>query len=486
MSAKEFKEELTNDIIGYVEDSNDPKRMGRVRVRIERLHGRSGDKKSIPTEDLPWCDVSFRDNSFDYPAVGKVVSVIFEDGDYYKPIVNRVIHYDVNLQNKLKSLNDASYKDFFAKHFDDAHQYYHDKDEGITFDYVKSNINMRPNGDIKLNLRDNQSKLYLGTEDATQQAMLGNHWIDFFDELIQNLMGAKGGPYLGNMGSPVIPNPSMIEICNKYLAIKETFLSDHVFITDDNKIKPQTRGFDTNQRGDSFNDEKFNKSTNTKNSKGYETKPRKESGGNPNNSNIPPTNFSDNLNSSKLPKDATPEEIARTQKPFQDEYKNGEIPLANMTISKHLMNNFTAEEDERKYLLDEASKSLDAWLDLYEKEKKSDWNIVIPTKGYQNLKRQQNTREQYPLKAPIAGQDPFGNANQVELYFGVDKNNKDLTTSLKEYLTRGSIDTNKERSVEIEILDWLVNKGKTFKWRLAGRTATGDQQWWHWIYDSSL
>jgi hypothetical protein len=488
MAANTYKREIyTYDMIGVVEETNDPKRLGRVKVRIERLHGRLDDTDNfIPTEDLPWCNTSVSGRVFGYPSKGKVVAVGFENDDYYNPTVTDVLHYDINLQEKLQSLDDEHYAGFYAHHFNDKHQYYHDIDEGIKFDYVKSNMNFRPNGDIRINLRDNKANLYLGTEDADQQAMLGNHWMDWFDELVQNLLGSKGGPYLGNMGAPVLPNPGMLEVLNKYLALRETFLSDRVFVVDDNLVKEQDRAYDIDQAGDSFNDEKFER-VNTPKTEGYKPESRPVAGGNPENGGVKANNYSTNLTSSKLPTDATPEEKKRETKPFDDGVGNGKIPVENMTVNSFLRDSFPSENDERKYLLDEPSKALDSFLNSYNSEKSSDWGTMVVTKGYQNFERQENARKQYPSKAPVAGKDPFGFGNQVELYWGIDKSDKTVTDRINKYLRNGNkIDGTAERMPEEESLDWLVKNGAKYKWRLAGRTATGGQQWWHWIYDSTL
>lgn len=482
MKRKKIRRELyNNDYIGIVEDIKDPKKIGRARVRIEALHGRIGDKNFIPTEDLPWLEPNSRGNAFGVDSINKVVYVAFEDDDYYKGSYFADEHYDINLQEKLESLTDDKYQNFYAIYFDAKHQYYHEDDIGIMFDYMKSNINMRENGDIRINLKDNLAKLFLGTEDASQQAMLGNHFIDWMDELVQVLLGAFGGPYLGNMGAPVLPHPKTIEVLNKYLAIKQTFLSDHVMIVDDQKVKAQTRKFDKLQWSDNFNDEHLNKVNNTPQTIPA-TNPRTESGGNPVNSNLPPSNFSDNLVSSQLPDGATPDEKLREKKPFEDNIENGKIPVDKMTISTYLQNSFSDSTDERKYLLDEPSKALDNFLNSYNEQKQSDWDDIVVTKGYENFERQTNTHKQYPIKSPQAGKSPFGWANQVELYFGIDRNDADLVSNVKNYLKRGNIDPNLPRVPQIEALDWLITNGKNFKWQLAGRTLTGDVQWWHFIY----
>jgi hypothetical protein len=41
--------------VGQVEDILDPEQIGRVRVRVFGIH--SSDKTSVPTDDLPWCQV---------------------------------------------------------------------------------------------------------------------------------------------------------------------------------------------------------------------------------------------------------------------------------------------------------------------------------------------------------------------------------------------------------------------------------------------
>jgi hypothetical protein len=272
-----FKDNLNGIYVGIVEHNIDPKRRGRVKIRIDKLHGRTSDVEFIPTDDLPWAspELENRGLAFDIPDIGKVMHVTFLDGDRYSPVYINAEHYNYNLQGKLQSLSDESYAQFYAIAFDDKHQYYHDKDQGIMFDYVKSNMNIDPKGNMRMNLRDNLSKLFLGTEDASQQSMLGNHWMNWFDKFVHNLIGAYGGPYLGNLGAPVLPNPAMIQVMNEYYALRETFLSQHVMVVDNQRVKAQTRGFDATQKGDGFNDEK-QEIIKTPEQRGYEPEERVE------------------------------------------------------------------------------------------------------------------------------------------------------------------------------------------------------------------
>jgi len=70
---------------GKVEQRTDPKRLGRIRVRVEGLFG-----EEIATEQLPWCwprQQAWKDGGmFWIPPVGAVVWVEFEDGDFEYPI----------------------------------------------------------------------------------------------------------------------------------------------------------------------------------------------------------------------------------------------------------------------------------------------------------------------------------------------------------------------------------------------------------------
>ena len=71
---------------GFVEDNNDPEKLGRIRVRIPMW-------EDIPTEYLPWCIPSlpyFLGNSrntsmFSVPEIGTQVKIYFSNRDKYHP-----------------------------------------------------------------------------------------------------------------------------------------------------------------------------------------------------------------------------------------------------------------------------------------------------------------------------------------------------------------------------------------------------------------
>ena len=479
MSVKKYKNELDDHyFLGVVEDINDPKRMGRVRVRVERLHGRLNDKSFITTEDLPWCDVFFRGNVFAMPPVGKVVGVYYDNSDTYRGTINVIPHFDINLQRKAESLTEGEYESFYAPFFTSEHQYFKQDGKGLMFDYKKSYTNYKENGDITVGLRDNSSRISMGSPDAEQQALFGTRWIEWYDQLVEILLS---GAFIGNLSAPVIPSPLLLTHLNLYKSMKESFLSRHLYFNDNFKVKANDRGFDQIQRGDNYSDESFNFTTQP-NVQEYQPQERPISGGNPADNNCPPDNFSKNLASSKPPVDATPNEKLRTVNPI-DGFENGEIPTDRLTISQKLLDSFPDEDDERKFLLDEVAKALDSLLDYYQTDKKENWNDIIATKGYQSIERQENIRKQNPISAPLAGKDPFGYANQFELFWGISRTDQELTSEIRRFL-RGSrvLDESKDNSEELEILDWLLKNAPNYNLDLVGRTSSGEQQWWHWIY----
>jgi hypothetical protein len=245
-----MKNKLKDQIfIGVIVDNKDPKRLGRCKIRVFTVYD------DIPTEDIPWAS-PFKDlNGVEYNTleIGKIVSVSFNKGNIYRPEFISSEHYNINLEKKLKALSDSGYSSMRAMAFDHKTQIYSNDDEGLMIDYKLNNINIVDKS-INVNLKDNFATLNLGDASSSQQAILGNNFLDdWFDEFIQNLLGSQGGPYLGNLGAPVVANPAMIAICNKYLAMKASkFLSHNVNIVDNGQVSKKDRPID-GQVGDNWN-----------------------------------------------------------------------------------------------------------------------------------------------------------------------------------------------------------------------------------------
>lgn len=219
--------------VGVVEDNKDPKKLGRCKVRVMDVF------ENLDIEDIPWA-FPWKDlngNVFNVPDKGKIVMVVFDQGNQNSPEYIYADHYNANLEKKLESLSEKDYISMKSLLFDHKTQIYVNDSEGLKIDHKYNNINITENT-IDLNLKDNNRNVNIGDASATQQAILGNHWLDWFDEFVENLLGTNAGPFLGNLGAPVIPNPGFISCLLKYKALRDpVFLSHHVNIVDNNKVK---------------------------------------------------------------------------------------------------------------------------------------------------------------------------------------------------------------------------------------------------------
>ncbi len=258
----------TRTYVGIVEDNEDPRKLGRCRVRVIDIFD------DIPKEDIPWASPwkDLNGNSFNVPEKGKIVTVIFDSGNVYKPEFVYADHYNLNLEAKLQKLSGNNYTSMKALIYDHKTQIYCNDDEGLVIDYKFHNINIKDNIDI--NLKDNYTKINLGDAKSDQQAILGTNFMNWFDEFIANLIGERGGPYLGNLGSPVVSNPDFIEICQKYRALRDPkFLSKNVYITSNFVINEVSDTTGPKRPNDSKLGDKYNISNNGANSPGQSSDP---------------------------------------------------------------------------------------------------------------------------------------------------------------------------------------------------------------------
>lgn len=231
------KVEANKTYLGVVEDNKDPKKNGRVRVRVMNVFDQI-DKDDIPWAK-PWKDLN--GNAFNIPDVGKVVTVIFESANIYSPEYIYADHYNANLEKKLSELSESDYLSMKALIFDHKTQIYVNDKEGLKLDHKFNVINIREKS-INLNLKDNFGKINIGTENSTQRAILGDHFLNWFDDFVNILLGGKGGPFLGNLGAPVIPTPALMGHLQLYQQLKiPKFLSKHVSITDNESVKKLER-----------------------------------------------------------------------------------------------------------------------------------------------------------------------------------------------------------------------------------------------------
>ena len=91
--------------VGVVEENNDPKKMGRIKVRVLDVFD------NTPIDDIPWAN-PWKDlvgDQFTLPDKGKIVTVVFENANINNPVFIFSDHYNINLEKKLEQLGEADY-----------------------------------------------------------------------------------------------------------------------------------------------------------------------------------------------------------------------------------------------------------------------------------------------------------------------------------------------------------------------------------------
>jgi len=220
---------LKNKIyLGFVEDNVDKDRKGKVKIRVQGVF----DK--IDIEHIPW-SVPFNDlggRMFSVPGIGKIVNVIFPDGNLYTPEYIYSENYNINLQNKLNNLDDDEYKNFVALLFDHKTQIFSD-DKSLTLDYFFNQIKITEKG-IDFDLKNDNQEITLGTPSANQQAVLGSNFFEWFDGFMETLLNPI--TLIGNFGSPIL-RPELDAKITEYQALRDSFISNNVYINDNNTIE---------------------------------------------------------------------------------------------------------------------------------------------------------------------------------------------------------------------------------------------------------
>lgn len=119
---KETKDKLTTKTnlnamyVGIVEDTNDPRGLGRIKVRIPALHGTSGNQAYyMPTKQIPWASPALLNGGtndmgqYIVPIKGSQVMVTFELNSFNKPVYMGSVPSNTSGKTKYYNDNNAIY-----------------------------------------------------------------------------------------------------------------------------------------------------------------------------------------------------------------------------------------------------------------------------------------------------------------------------------------------------------------------------------------
>ena len=240
-----------NEFIGIVEDNIDVNKKDRIKVRIPYLH------KQIPLSDIPYSHPKRNANGLDriIPDIGKVVIVTFPTGDLFFSVYENALHNNINLQRKIEELEGKDYADFISIIYNHNTQIFIDNKTGLNIGHKFQNINLDEKH-IALELKDNDSQIFLGSKMADQSAVLGTNFFKFMDAFMNTLVT---NAYIGNF--QVVASPELLRVKAQYDSLKETFLSKHIFLTDNNLIPTKDVTVD-GQRGDNIDNKVISKDIN--------------------------------------------------------------------------------------------------------------------------------------------------------------------------------------------------------------------------------
>lgn len=215
--------------IGIVEDNIDSEHKQRVRVRVPFLHG---EPSEIPTDSLPWArpERDLDGKSFSIPDVNKVVSVKFPTGSPYMPVYCESLHLDKNLQNKLEEYSD-NMSEFKAFCYDYNTQIYKD-DEQLSISYKFNSLDISDSA-MTMAFKDQNTKFFIGDEDADEAMVLGTSFMEYFDSFLDTLING----FICN-GIPVIAAPNLVTQIMQFKTLyKLEYLSQNAFISQNFNIK---------------------------------------------------------------------------------------------------------------------------------------------------------------------------------------------------------------------------------------------------------
>lgn len=196
-----IKDDLrTSNYLGSVVDVNDPRKEGRVKVRI------FGKFDDLEVEDIPWAEPKNTitggsetgSGFFSLPKIGSIVEVSFDNGNIYQPLYI----CNTKISNELKaaiSENDDDYSNTHSILYDTETnpgpvKIWYVPSKGLMLEVGESIINIKDDLSIIITANDGKTlhiqkeKISIGKEDESDEpAVLGNKNEDVLNDIVKKL-----------------------------------------------------------------------------------------------------------------------------------------------------------------------------------------------------------------------------------------------------------------------------------------------------------
>jgi len=199
---------------GFVEDVDDPLRIGRCKIRIPFIHG------DIPIDDIPWANPKHpaffgKDGlagSISIPKKGAVVEVMFSRGNIYAPEYHHMPELEKTVKDQLLKEGEYFGTHIFGFDGDEDLKVYFTKKKGLTFHLKGSRINIAMNNSITIEHKETASIIELAggvitvTSDSEINMTAGTRIKQSSQEVWSNGQTTKLGPqptYAAVLGEPL-------------------------------------------------------------------------------------------------------------------------------------------------------------------------------------------------------------------------------------------------------------------------------------------
>lgn len=207
--------------IGEVVDNNDPKFLGRCRVKV------FGKFDKLPVDSIPWATPMNRDfvGSHHTPNIGTIVAVRFDNGNIYHP----EYWFQINQSKALKSEileNSAEAHNVVSLVYDEIRniRIYHSSEDGLvitrgTGAKERPLIQIDENGYIKISTTEkiflDSGNIFLsntgeGEEDENEPAVRGVSLEKWLNTLLDDYQKHFHPTPTGPSGPPTAPTPTII------------------------------------------------------------------------------------------------------------------------------------------------------------------------------------------------------------------------------------------------------------------------------------